>query len=199
MASVAPAPSSEHGSFGTGSTHSGGALPLPGDVLVIQGTHWFSHLIEFGEGLINLPQYSHVAVVSHTDQAGTLWCIEGRPGGVGYAAALPYLRQHGTLINWDQPIANDVRTQIAAEAAKMLGTPYDWTGIALDAARDLDLPGLWSENWKGTGLPPAHVVCSSYAAWLYRHFQVASPAETDTQTVEPGDWAQFIETQGWQH
>jgi hypothetical protein len=169
----------------------------PADVMVIKGNHWFSHVIEFMEGQIHLPPYSHVAIVSHTDAADNTWCIEARPGGIGWAMASQYLHMPGTLVNLGQPISGITREAIVLEAKKMLGTPYDWTGIAQDAERDLGLDVLWAENWQGTRLPPAHVVCSSFVAWLYDHFSAPAPHPTDAAHVEPGDWAQFIEGALW--
>jgi cell wall-associated NlpC family hydrolase len=169
----------------------------PADVLVVRSTDVFGTLIELGDKLAGLPDYSHVAVVHHTDPAGTIWCIEGRPGGVGWRTANTYLSSTLTISNTDQPIAPEIRASICTEMRKMLGTPYDWDGIAGDALRDLHLPLLWSEKWGPRGLPPAQVVCSSFAAWLYAHFGLRYPSTSVMAHVEPADWAVFIESRAW--
>lgn len=56
----------------------------PGDVLVTRSGGWQARLIRLGAALRDKPNLSsHVAVVHHTDVKGTLWVLEGRPGGAG--------------------------------------------------------------------------------------------------------------------
>ena len=49
-------------------------------------------------------------------------------------------------------------------------------------------PQLWSNDWHGQG-PPGHVVCSSYAAWLYIHVGLDAPS--GQRSVTPADWTDF--------
>jgi len=174
------------------------AAPAPGDVLVMAGTSDADKAIEAGAILAGEPAASHVAVLHHTT-AGVPWAVEGRPGGVGWADARRYLRDPRTVTNALQPKNANQRQQVCALAVKLLGTPYDWVGgIAEDAYNALHLPRLWAES-DATGLAPAHVVCSSLAAWVYDHTGLPAPHPADWQHVTPGDWALWITEQGWLH
>src|SRR4051812_43487767 len=107
------------------------AEPGIGDVLVVRTSKIWGKLIRLGAALSDSPNLTdHVAIVHHRDDAGTLWCVEGRPGGVGYADARKYLGSAYTLNNVKQPKSDGQRYQIAVVAESMLGTPYDWIGIA---------------------------------------------------------------------
>ena len=165
----------------------------PGDILVIDGTTDVSKLIEVGAVLAGEPAASHVAVFHHPG-----WCIEGRPGGVGWADANAYLKDPRTLTNAVQPKNAKQRQAVCDLAVKMLQTPYDWVGgIAEDAMRALRLPQLWEEKDAATGLVPGHVVCSSLAAWVYDKVGLAAPHPKDWQHVTPGDWSLFIAKAAW--
>ena len=64
----------------------------PGDLLATRGDGWASTMIRLGAAFRDHPNtINHIAIVHHTDDAGTLWCIEGRPGGVGWKDATAYL------------------------------------------------------------------------------------------------------------
>jgi hypothetical protein len=174
------------------------APPHPGDVLVIDGTSDTAKLIELGAVLQGKPAASHVAVMHHVDAAGVPWSIEGRPGGVGWADARAYLRDPRTLANSTQPKTPAQREQVCALAVKLLGTPYDWQGgIAEDAMNALGLGALWAEKDPATGLAPAHVVCSSLAAWVYDRVELAAPKPADWRHTTPGDWGAFILAAKW--
>lgn len=165
--------------------------PGPGDVLVTRSAGFAGWAIRFGAALRDQPNLvNHVAVVSHADKAGTLWCLEGRPGGVGWRDAKDYLRSPWTTANTGQPKTPTQRTAIAKGAAAMIGTPYDWEAIAADAAAALDLGKLWAPTWHGK--VPGHVVCSSLAAYLYG--QAGLPHPTGGREVTPADWLSFIIT-----
>ena len=139
-------------------------VPQPGDVLVTRSNSVFGALIRLGAALKDQPNLSnHVAVIHHTDKTGTVWVIEGRPGGVGWRDARDYLASRWTITNADQPKTAAQRSLVAQAVHAALGTPYDWAGIERDAAEALRLPDLWAEKWDGK--VPAHVVCSSLAAW----------------------------------
>ena len=202
MASVAPAPNSGSGPSDPRPTQKVG----PGDVVIIKGTSWISHLIELGEHIAHLPEYSHGALVDHIDANGVIWGLEGRPGGVGWAQMNPYLQLPSTLTNAAQPKTSLQRASLVRDGRKLLGTAYDWEGIVQDAERDLSPPGLKLEDlwhdaslypWNPPTIAPAHVVCTSYLAWDYDQNGLAAPLPADPRHVEPGDWAQFIQAQGW--
>ena len=171
--------------------------PQPADLLIVSGTSWASKLIEIGAILRGRDPASHIAVMHHTDAHGVPWCIEGRPGGVGWRDARDYLSDSRTVTNAAQPKTPAQREQVCALMVKMLGVAYDWQGgIAADAAMALNLPRIWAPDENGK--VPGHVVCSSLAAWGYDEAGLASPAPpAKWETVTPGDWRTFIEQQHW--
>ena len=170
---------------------------LPGDVLAVRTPGIAGSLIRFGAALRGEPNLdNHVAVVHHADLAGTTWCVEGRPGGVGWRDARDYLGSRRTVTNAGQPKTSAERGMICEALEAAIGTPYDWEGIALDAARALRLPELWSERAWGPKVP-GHVVCSSLASWAYQRGGLACPGIRDLARVTPGDWTEFIITRGW--
>ena len=171
----------------------------PGDVLCTRSEKGLgSFLIRLGAALRNRPNlHNHVVIVHHRDAAGTWWGIEGRPGGVGWVDMAHYLKSDWTLGNIDQPKTSKQRTEIVNVAKSLLGTPYDWTGIALDAMEAISAQELWAGHWGKGDTPPAHVVCSSLADWIYDHIGLASPGAFKDRTISPGDWAEFIIREGW--
>lgn len=173
----------------------------PGDVIVVRTPdHGFwdklaSRLIRFGAGIEDKPDMeNHVAIVHHTDAAGTTWVVEARPGGVGWADIQEYDNPY-TISNAAQEKADSQRQQICDAAAAMLKVGYDWSAIIEDSLQALHMSELWhSHQWAG-GKPPAHVVCSSLADYVYHKIGLASPGEG--RFTLPGDWAKFIIEQGW--
>lgn len=168
---------------------------LPGTVLAVRSTGFSSEMIRFGSALLDKPDISnHIAVVHHTDPSGTTWCIEGRPGGVGWRNAADYTSSHWTLDNGDQPI-DPLRQQVIAGAMHaMLGTPYDWEAIVADGLADLHLGELWMPQG---GVVHGETVCSALAAYGYDKASVPRPAGRE-RTVQPADWAEWILTRGWE-
>lgn len=169
----------------------------PGQVMAVRvGSGWTSRLIRFGACCRDKPNIdNHCAVVHHQDSKGVWWGLEGRPGGVGWIDLRRYLKDPYTVINTEQPL-NGKGGDIAKAAEQMIGTEYDWAGIGADAFRDLGLPGLFEQNWHGTGAP-GHVVCSSYVAWLYAAWGLAHPSLGEERRCQPYDWTVFIMEQGW--
>ena len=174
----------------------------PGDVLAVRSPGTAGRLIRFGAAVRELVSGSaepnmdnHIAVVHHTDKAGTVWCLEGRPGGVGWRDASDYLRSPWTVTNAGQPKTDDQRKIVCSGALAMIGTPYDWVGIAADAAAAVDLSALFAPKWPGSR-PPGEVVCSSLAGWLYQHAGLAGPAGRE---ATPADWVAFIVSHGYQN
>ncbi len=177
----------------------------PGDVVAVDtGNAIGEDLIRLGELLDGTPApANHVVIVHHRDKAGTLWGIEGRPGGVGYADMAKYA--NGVLAKYGN--SNGALNRTAAQTAAichaarlMLGTPYDWPGgIMADAFKSLglhDLAKMLDKWWGwpdacGTALRPAHVVCSSLAQWVYVRLGLPAPKLADNELCTPADWWAF--------
>lgn len=168
----------------------------PGTVLVTRSTGFAGWWIRFGAALRNKPNLgNHCAVVHHRDEAGTLWCIEGRPGGVGWRDAKGYLASKWTMTNAAQPLTGPQRVNICKQVEALLGTEYDWQSIAADALSDLGmtLPG-WDAKWKD-GEVAGQLVCSSAAAYAYGKAGVPHPP--GDRGCQPADWNEWILTRGW--
>lgn len=170
-----------------------------GDILTTRSnTGLAGRLIRLGAALRDEPNLTnHVVIVHHVDAAGTVWGLEGRPGGVGWVNCAKYLASKWTLTNAEQPKTDEQRAKVAELALALLGTPYDWTGIALDAMDAIGAFHLWRDtSW---GQAPGHVVCSSYADYVYEQVGLANPGlASHTRTTTPGDWAQFIIERAWE-
>ena len=169
---------------------------LPGDVVAVRTPpSAFGWLIRLGAALRGRPhQVDHVAIVHHIDAAGTTWLIEGRPGGVGWADAREY-DNRWLLSNSGQAKTDAQRQQICNLAEQLLGTPYDWSAIMQDAMDDIGADRLWRTRDFGAR-PPAHVVCSSLAVWIYRYVRLAAPAGPE-RWCQPSDWAAWMLACGW--
>ena len=60
----------------------------PGDVILVRTGGLAATMIRFGAALRGAPNLNnHVAVAHHLDAHGTLWCVEGSPGGAGWRDA----------------------------------------------------------------------------------------------------------------
>lgn len=172
-----------------------------GDVLVTrEGPWWASAAIRLGSRLRNRPSFcNHVIVVHHRDEAGTLWGIEGRPGGVGWRDLSDPLTWPETNVNNDQPKTDAQRTAIADVMVQMLGTPYDWAGIAEDTRQALHAAWGFSvaREWKDDQVP-GHVVCSSLADYAYERVGLPNPGGSKiTRATTPGDWDQWMIDRAW--
>lgn len=166
---------------------------LPGDVIVV--SKWTPLA-----GLVTLrmrTRWNHVAVVSHVDAMGRTWITEARPGGVGSRTldALNRFAYGHYLSNAAQPKTDEQRQIIASGVASMLKTPYDWSAIEANAFAELEeRTGVgWSMSWDGL-LVPAHVICSSLAA--YWQWKAGLPGPHSWK-ASPLTWAGFIDTEGW--
>jgi hypothetical protein len=181
-----------------------GALQ-PGDVLVTREKAWpWADLILLGAKMTGRPAYcNHVIIVHHQDLNGTWWGVEGRPGGVGdrdlSGAGNGPAWWPLTNANNRQPITDDQRATVCDLAWQFRGRPYDWEGIAADVREALGFA------WALPKLPefrqdqvPAHVVCSSFADWVYGKAGLPNPSGSKViRMTTPGDWDRFIMTQGW--
>lgn len=172
----------------------------PGDLLAThsRGGGLGGRLIRLGAAFrdqVNLA--NHIAVVMHTDAKGTLWVLEGRPGGVGWRDARDYLASHYTVGNAAQPKTGAQRKIVTDGARALIGTPYDWAAITADAGGALggQLDAAWELRWGPNGAVPGHVVCSSLADWLYTKAKLENPAKE--REVSPADWVELWISHGW--
>ncbi len=174
------------------------ALLKPSDLLVVRTGGWAATMIQLGATLTGKPNLgNHVAVAHHLDSTGKFWwLLEGRPGGVGWADSRKYEHTRYLLNNCGQPRTDTQRQQIAIEAEHLIGTAYDWSMIADETLRAFHMPELWARVEQAKGLPPAAVVCSSYAAFLYDRAGCAVPQRT-TEDTTPGAWDGFILDNGY--
>jgi hypothetical protein len=170
----------------------------PGDVLAVRTPpSVFGTLIRFGAWLHHQPDHvDHVVVAHHRDAAGTLWGVEGRPGGVGWVDIATY-DNRWLVSNAAQYKTADQRRQVCTAAAHLLGVGYDWAAIGVDAVTAVGFDHLWRAGDFG-GRPPAHVVCSSLASWVYRRVGLAEPVGPQRYST-PADWAAWMIEEGWRH
>lgn len=170
-----------------------------GDVICTRNPRGIpAFLIRLGAALLDRPNtVNHVIIVHHYDEAGTLWGIEGRPGGVGYIDVRKALKNPYTISNASQPKTEEQRFIIAKAAEGLIGTPYDWQGIVEAGMKAIRAQILWSSDWGDEKTPPAQVICSSFADWVYDYCEVPSPGKRFDRNVTPGDWAKFIIERGW--
>jgi hypothetical protein len=61
---------------------------LPGDVVIVEMGPWYLRAMIWIQavftGRAKYRRDGHIIVVSHRDDDGRLWGIEGRPGGIGW-------------------------------------------------------------------------------------------------------------------
>lgn len=172
-----------------------------GDVLVTrEGPWWVSGVIRLGAKLMGRPAIgNHVIVVHHRDETGTLWGIEGRPGGVGWRDLSRIAEHPLTNANTEQPKTEEQRYLVGVAIESLLGRPYDWAAISAAARQSMR---LWhvvrADDWQD-GEVPAHVICSALADWAYEQVGLPSPnGTTGTRFTTPGCWDKFILDHQWE-
>jgi hypothetical protein len=151
--------------------------------------------IRLGEALLGEPNLdNHIAVLSHKDKKNTWWCLEGRPGGVGWADATNYLTSPYTITNRNQPKTMQQRTEILYWMGRLINAKYDWDAIVGDGLRDLHLEPI-VDPWAikdDKGIICGDVVCSSAATFAYISSPCPAPPYKTLANVEPSDWTKFI-------
>ena len=168
----------------------------PGDVILVRTGGLAAAMIRLGAALRGAPNLSnHIAVAHHADAHGTLWAIEGRPGGAGWRDAGAYLASPWTVTNRVQPKTAVQRAAVCKTMEAMLGTAYSWAEIAEDAGMAFGLKDIWSEKVNGT--PPGEIVCSSLAAYAYDKAGLPAPSPADYAHVTPGDWTAWLIQNRW--
>jgi hypothetical protein len=167
----------------------------PGDVLTVKTSGLAGKLIRLGEALGDKPNTANHIAVFHHYSGDVPWGLEGRPGGVGWADLRGYLANPFTFNNCGQPGRDDAhRATVADLASRMIGSAYDWQAIADDTLRAFRMPDLFASTFHG--VVPGHVVCSSYAAFLYERAGWEHPQVPD-RDCEPADWTAFIIERGY--
>lgn len=170
----------------------------PGDLLLTRSkTGIAGRMIRLGAALLDQPNLvNHVAVYTHTLE-GIPWGVEGKPGGVGSVDCRKYLSSKWTINNIGQPKTDAQRLLLVQYMNTMIGTQYDWVGIAADFANAIHLDELFRLR-DGKDQLPGQVVCSSLAAYAYRAAGLVQPGVgSSLRTVTPGDWDRFIIEKGW--
>jgi hypothetical protein len=179
-----------------------------GDVLAVStAANWAAKLINIGQVLRGLPGMNNHVVVAHHHRDGKWWGLEGRPGGVGWAPLDKYLADPRTTSNFEQPRTKEQRLSIARRAEAMIGDSYDWAAIAADAFTALNIRLLYAANWANPAPgttpgdyragSPDHVVCASYAAWLYAAEGLTHPRVGQERYCYPADWTRFNMDEVW--
>lgn len=168
----------------------------PGDILAVRTppTIWGA-LIRIGAALAGKPNLDdHIVVVTQVQDGVTLG-VEGAPGGV---RRVDVARYDGPYVfsNVRQPKTQAQRAQVAELAQAMLGTPYDWVGIADDTLQALHLERRRVDDDYPADKAPGHVVCSSLAAWIYGRVGLDHPTGPARWTT-PGDWTEWMLANGW--
>lgn len=131
--------------------------------------------------------YGHAFLV--VDEARVL---EARPGGVGYADLQPYV-DAGAVFNTEEPLTDEFRAAVVAEAASLIGAPYDWSAI-------LDL-GLRCIGRKSELLPVGSrgkFICSQFVTVTATNAGKAYCPDADRWTVSPRTLADRITARSWE-
>lgn len=173
----------------------------PGDVVIVEMGIWIVRVMIWIQALFTgKAKYSkagHVIVVSHRDNEGRLWGIEGRPGGIGWADLDKRNGKWG-LSNVDQPKTAEVRVKLVDSMVALLGAPYDYPAYLKLA---LDLAGIttrWTREYSDDELSVSYI-CSAVADQIYEANGMPNPGgNSNTRFVTPADWAYFIDNREWE-
>lgn len=189
----------------------------PGDVICTRNSavkdwrlwRWvFAFFIRLGAALRDMPNTgNHVIIVHHWDPAEDaagnpvpehrrkLWGYEGRPGGFGIVEITERMcRSPYVVSNAEQPKDDAGRYRVAVAMEQIVGTPYDWGGIAIAGFEAVGID-IWDQQW-GPEMP-GHIFCSAAADWLYDREGWASPGLLFDRTITPGEWIDFIARKAW--
>ena len=180
----------------------------PGDVLVIRTPDQAGWWIRRRALMLKYPWQpwrwlsdkatlvNHVALYTHTDEAGQRRGLEGRPGGFGWVNLAGYLADPATVANSGQPKTDEQRGKIVTLATTMVGIPYDWRAILAFAGGAAGLRFNAAE-WPEDGVP-SHVVCSSALDYVYEAVGLPNPGGyTKTRGTDPQDWEEFVVRKLW--
>lgn len=172
---------------------------LPGDVVVVEMGIWIIRVLIWIQAVLTgKAKYSkngHVIVVTHRDEEGRLWGIEGRPGGIGWAELDKRAGKYG-ISTVDQPKSDEQRAKIVDTMKSLLGTRYDYGAYLVIALRTIGISPRWTD-YNGKDVP-VHYICSAVADYVYEDVGLANPGGIEiTRFTTPAEWAVFIDTKGW--
>lgn len=171
----------------------------PGDVVVVKMGIWIIRALIWIQatltGKFKYRDGGHIIVVSHRDDEGRLWGIEGRPGGVGWVLVDKYAGSWG-VANVDQPKSDEDRYVIVETMKQLLGTKYDYLAYLDIAFQTLGITKNWTD-FKGDDVPP-HVICSAIADYVYEIRKLPNPGGYSvTRFTVPAQWYEFIDKKQW--
>jgi hypothetical protein len=172
----------------------------PGDVVVVEMGIWIIRVLIWIQALFSgnfkYRQNGHVIVVSHTDDAGRLWGIEGRPGGIGWADLTKRNGKYG-ISTAEQPKTNEQRALIVSTMEQLLGTRYDYEAYLDIAFRTIGITTTW-KDYQGEDVP-VQFICSAVADWVYEQAGLANPGKDEiTRYTTPAQWGKFIDNKEWE-
>lgn len=171
----------------------------PGDVVVVEMGIWIIRVLIWIQAVLTgkakFRRDGHVIVVSHVDDAGRLWGIEGRPGGVGWADLSKRDGKYG-LSNWEQPKSTEDREFIVDLMKQLIGSRYDYRAYLAIALETIGITPRWTVEFSGENVPP-HFICSAVADYAYEVRGLLNPgSDKRTRFTTPAEWGEFI-SKGW--
>jgi hypothetical protein len=171
-----------------------------GDVVIVEMGIWIIRVLIWIQALFSgnfkYRKGGHVIVVSHVDEAGRLWGIEGRPGGVGWTDLSKRNGQFG-LSNVEQIKTDEQREIIVGTMKQLLGARYDYEAYLDIALATVGITAQWTD-YNGEDVP-IQFICSAVADYVYEEVGLANPGGAElTRYVTPALWAKFCTTKEWE-
>jgi hypothetical protein len=172
----------------------------PGDVVIVKMGIWIVRVMIWIQatftGRSKYREAGHIIVVSHRDNEGRLWGIEGRPGGIGWANLDKRNGEWG-LSNVEQPKTAEARIKLVDSMKALLGTKYDYPAYLKLAMDMVGISPRWTD-WNDKDVPTSYI-CSAVADQIYENEGLANPGGLRiTRFTTPAEWAEFIDTKGWE-
>lgn len=172
----------------------------PGDVVIVEMGIWIVRVMiwiqAFFTGRARYSKAGHIIVVSHTDNEGRVWGLEGRPGGIGWTNLD---KRHGkwAVTNVDQPKTAEVRAKLVESMEALLGAKYDYPAYLKLALDMVGITTRWTVEYTEDELPVSYI-CSAVADHIYEVNGLPNPGGNQvTRFTTPAEWAYFIATKGW--
>jgi len=172
----------------------------PGDVVIVEMGIWIVRVLIWIQAVLSgrskYRQSGHVIVVSHRDNEGRLWGIEGRPGGIGWADLDKRNGKWG-ISNHDQPKDAEVKVKVVQAMVALLGTKYDYPAYLKIAMDTVGITPYWTD-WNDNDVPTSYI-CSAVADQIYEQYCLPNPGGMKvTRFTTPAEWAEFIDKRQWE-